>query len=46
VWQSGVHTLKPDESGQRIMKEADDRQQQALPRTKRVLKQQFWETEE
>jgi hypothetical protein len=27
------------------MKEADDRQQQALPKTKRVLKQQFWKTE-
>jgi hypothetical protein len=38
--------FKAYESGQRTMRETNDRQQQALPRTMRVLKQQFWKTEE
>jgi len=40
MWQNGVHTSIPVEMGQKIMREVAARQQEALPRTKHVLKQQ------
>ena len=46
VWWNGVHTSSPVEMGQKIMREVANQQQEALLRTKHMLKQQSWRTKE